>query len=185
MESFRLSADGRLHRRLIEKYGRELTLKERFDNKVFGISCLQPSRTSNDFLGLWFESKNFSVRPHLDQLTNGLVFRLTDSKDINALAISYVELRSIRVMRSPDLVRPIPFSPFWTLTRLGFEPRKVRWMAISWGLEFQFGDVNVVLEFRDKSSLDLVCSARHEPTVRKFFRSPFLRKKVVFPVEDE
>ncbi len=161
-----------------ERYGRELTIGERFKNNLFGIGFFKPINDPDNILSKWFELNNNNVRPHLDQLTKGLIFRLRGTKEMNALAIEYSEILKIRFTREPDQVTPIPFSPFWILLKLGFEPRKVRWFAFSYRWEFKFGNIQVTIELDKQKPLSLVWNARYEPSVKKFFNSKYLKDKL-------
>jgi len=136
-----------------------------------------------DILSQWFQLKNDTIRPHLDQLTKGLIFRLTGTREINALAISYEEITRIVVRKEPDQVNPIPLSPFWFLIRLGVNPRKVRWLAMGRYGEFLFGDVEVTLEVQGQAPIRVSWSGRQERAVRKFFGSELLRSKVLIAFE--
>ncbi|MEM6526478.1 MAG: hypothetical protein AAF693_21985 [Bacteroidota bacterium] len=179
MESFVISYDGKVPRQMAEKYGRELTLKERFKHKIFGIGFFKPIERQSNILSEWFRIKNFSVRPHLDQLTKGLIFRLKGTNEMDALAIQYTEINKISINRIPDEITPIPLSPFWMLIKLGFEPRKVRWLAFSWRYEFKFGAIEVIIEIDENEPIRLIWNARHEPAVKTFFSSKYLSEKKV------
>lgn len=160
---------------MAEKYGRELTFNERLKNKIFGIGFFRPIEGQPNVLSRWFELKNFSVRPHLDQLTKGLIFRLTGTKEMDALGIEYSEIRNIQINKLPDIVNAVPLTPFWILIKLGFEPRAVRWFT-RYG--FYFGDCEVTIELKNQNPIGLTWQGRHERAIRKFFDSKFLKQKL-------
>lgn len=93
---------------------------------------------------------------------------------MNALAIQYTEINKISFNRIPDEITPISLSPFWILIKLGFEPRKVRWLAFSWRYEFIFGAIEVTIEIDKQEPIGLIWDARHEPAVKTFFSSKYL-----------
>ncbi|WOK07725.1 hypothetical protein RT717_03690 [Imperialibacter roseus] len=178
MEGFALSPDGKVPRKMAAQYGREFTLAERVKYKIFGIGFFKPIEGQPNVLSRWFEIRSFTIRPHLDQLTGGLIFRLTGSKTMDALAIRYDEIIQIQVTREPDKVSPITFSPFWFLLQLGFKPQQVRWFTIGRRLEFQFGSIQVTIVLNGNDPIQLVWDARHEPSVRQFIGSGFLADKL-------
>lgn len=160
---------------MANKYGRELTLNERVKNKIFGIGFFRPIEGQPNVLSQWFELNNFTVRPHLDQLTQGLIFRLTGTKEMNALGITYSEITKIRINKLPDIVNAVPLTPFWLLIKLGFEPRSVRWFT-RYG--FYFGDCEVTIELENHYPIGIIWKGSHEKAIRKFFSSKFLKQKL-------
>lgn len=163
---------------MVKLYGRELTFSERRKHKVYGIGFFKPVPDQPDILSRWFHLKNFTVRPHLDQLTDGMIFRLTGTKEMDALAIAYSEIKRIELKRLPDEINPIPLTPFWILMKLGFQAGDVRWFAFIWLYEFRFGELEVTIEVKEHHSIRLIWNARHERAVNKFFGSKFLKEKV-------
>jgi len=151
---------------MADKYGRELTINERLINKIFGIGFFRPIEGQPNVLSQWFEMKNFTVRPHLDQLTKGLIFRLTGTKEMDALGITYSEITKIRINKLSDTVNAVPLTPFWLLIKIGFEPRSVRWFT-RYG--FYFGDCEVTIKLKNQNPICLTWKGRHEKAIRKFF----------------
>ena len=123
----------------------------------------------------WFQLKNFSVRPHLDQLTQGLIFRLKGTKELNALAIEYSEINEIQVTRFADTYTAIPLTPFWILIKFGVSPRKARFFT-RYG--YHFGDVITTIKIQDHESIALRWNGRHDKAVYTFFGSRYLKDKV-------
>lgn len=175
MENFVILSDGKVPRQMAEKYGRELNLNERLKNKVFGVGFFKPIEGQSNALSQWFEQNSSTTRPHLDQLTHGLIFRLAGTKEMDALGITYSEITKIRIKKLPDIVNAIPLTLFWLLIKVGFEPRTVRWFT-RYG--FYFGDCEVTIELENQNPIGLTWKGRHEKAIRKFFSSKFLKEKL-------
>ena len=176
MEAFILKS-GQLPRALTKQFGRELTFKERNEKKAYGIGFFKPTPSEISVLSRWFEANNNVIRPHLDQLTEGLIIRLIGAKEINALAISYSEILKVIISKKPDSVTPIIGSPFWVLLKLGVKPRTARWLTWGSRVEFDFGDVLVEIQVSD-SNLYLQWQGQHYEDVKQFFGSEFLKSYV-------
>lgn len=161
---------------MAEKYGKELSLKERTQNNIFGIGFFKPEEGQPNVLSEWFKLKNHTIRPHLDQLTKGLIVRLIGTKEVNALGIGYNEIAEIRISKLPDTVNAVPLSPFWVLIQLGFKPRNVRWFSRH---GFTHGDCEVFIQLKASPAIKLIWQGNHETEVRSFFKSKFLYPKVV------
>jgi hypothetical protein len=174
LESFVIQSDGEVPRQMAERYGRELTLSERFKLKIFGLGFFKPMEGHPNILSKWFELKNFSVRPHLDQLTKGIIFRLRGTKEIDALAIEYSEIEEINIIRHPDTVMAIPLTPYWILIKLGFKPRYVRFLS---RFGYHFGNVEVTLILTNNDTICLEWNGRHDKAVYKFCTSKYLKSK--------
>lgn len=156
-----------LPRECISKYGRELTFKERINSKVYGIGFFKPIKSEENVLSQLFKVTNNTVRPHLDQLTCGLIFRLTRTNEINALAIHFDEIKKVQIIKLPDQVSPIPLSPFWFLLKIGFKAHSVQSLAKY--NEFRFGDVTVEITLTQTSSIKLRWNGRFVNQLTKFF----------------
>lgn len=175
MESFQLSPDGTIPRKMIPLYGKELTYKERIKDKIYGIGFFAPVEGQSNVLSQWFQLKNFSIRSHLDQLTQGLIFRLRGSKELNALAIEYSEISEVQITRFADTYTAIPFTPFWILIKLGVPPRKARFFT-RYG--YHFADIEATIKIQDHEPMTLRWNGRHDKAVYTFFGSKYLRDKV-------
>ena len=175
MESFEIFSDGKLPKKISERYGRELSLRERLKYRIFGIGFFKPVPGQENLLSKLFEHSNNTIRPHLDQLTNGLIFRLVGIKETTALVIPYSEIERIVLTRQPDTVKAIAFSPFWILLKLGFNYKHVYWLS-AW-YEFKWGAIEVTLKLVEHSPIQLVWDRRRERAVERFFASQFLKEK--------
>lgn len=178
MESIQLSKDGSLPSKYSTKYGSELSPIERSKIGAYGIGFFFNNEGSNDVFDQWFSSNNNTIRPHLDQLKKGLLFRLRGTKKMDALAIQLDEINSIILTKEPDILDPIKYYPFWLLLKIGMHPQYAFWFGRGLPQEYIPGDVSVTFNLNDQSKLYLKWKGEKWKQVRKFFSNSIIVRSV-------
>lgn len=178
MEAVELNDDGSFPRRYSKQYGVELKPVERSKVGAFGIGFFFPVEGSNDLFDQRFRKNNNTIRPHLDQLTKGLLFRLRGTKTLDALAIQLNEISSISLIKEPDKLNPIKYGPFWFLLKLGMHPQYAFWFGRGLPQEYSAGDVTVIFNMNDKDRLCLKWNGEKWKQVQQFFKNSIIKSIV-------
>jgi len=151
MRVFELTFDGELTRDVIREVGSPLTVKDRIKAKSYGLGHLR-LQEGNKLLTSLYEQENNTIKTHFDWTANGAVIRMRTMQKMYAVGLKDEKIHSIVLTKTEDYIKAIPFSPFWTLMKLGVKPATAKWFAMR-PERFHFGPIHIDISLADNEKL--------------------------------
>jgi hypothetical protein len=151
MKIFELTFDGELPRNMINEFGESLTIKERIQNKSYGLGHLR-LKEGNESLTTFYEQENNTIKTHFDWTKKGAVIRMRTMQKVFAIGLKDDRIQNIGLTKTEDYIYAIPLTPFWILMKLGVKPSVAKWFALR-SEKFRFGPAYIDIRLTDNEKL--------------------------------
>lgn len=151
MKVFKLDSNGELTREMVREYGSELSLKERVAAKSYGIGHLR-LKEGHEAVMRFYNQENNTIKTHFDWTKKGAVIRMRTSRDIYAIGLTDEQITKIELIKKPDYIYAIPFTPFWVLLKLGVKVSTAKMFRTS-PEKFNYGPIIIRFNLTDEGNL--------------------------------